>query len=105
MNRTPHSSRDLWFSRHKVYREWVVRPMEPGGAGSYHRHMMNRLGRLHVGTATLLRGVVDGERGASMVEYGLLIALIALVAFASVVLFGNAVADQWGSSADSIVNA
>lgn len=75
------------------------------GAGSYHRDMKNRIDRLYLRTTTFLRGVLDGELGASMVEYGLMIALIALVAFASVVLFGNAVADQWGSSADSIVNA
>lgn len=75
------------------------------GTASYHRTMNDRLGLLYLRTTTVLRGVVDGERGASLVEYSLLIVLILLIAFASVVLFGNAVAAQWGDSADSIVNA
>jgi len=67
--------------------------------------MKDRLGLLYLRATNTIRGVLSGERGASMVEYGLLIALIALVAFASLVLFGNAVADQWGTNADSVINA
>jgi len=72
---------------------------------SYHRYMMNRLGQLYLRGTTAARGVLDRERGATIVEYGLLIALIAIVAVASVVLFGDAVAAMWDGSADSVVNA
>ncbi|GMQ94021.1 MAG: hypothetical protein BMS9Abin12_1503 [Acidimicrobiia bacterium] len=73
--------------------------------GSYHRYMMDRLGQLYLRGTTATRCVLLGESGASIVEYGLLIALIAMVAFASVVLFGDAVASMWNGSADSVVNA
>ena len=67
--------------------------------------MINRLRQRAVRTSTAVWEIFTGESGASMVEYGMLIALIALVAFASVVLFGNAVTAQWGDSADSIIKA
>ena len=44
-----------------------------------------------------------GERGASMVEYGLLLGLIAIVALAAVRLFGQGVSSQF-SSINSAVN-
>ncbi|UUW87545.1 Flp family type IVb pilin [Pimelobacter simplex] len=47
------------------------------------------------------------ERGASAVEYGLLIALIAAVIFGAVILFGGSVAglfDQTNSSLDSAIS-
>jgi Flp pilus assembly pilin Flp len=44
-----------------------------------------------------------GERGASMVEYGLLLVLIAVVALVSVKAFGGGVSSQF-SSIGSAVN-
>ncbi len=44
-----------------------------------------------------------GERGASMVEYGLLLALIAVVALVAVQAFGSGVSTQF-SSINSNVN-
>ena len=41
--------------------------------------------------------VVD-ERGASMVEYALLIALIAIVALVAVAFFGSSVSESFGDS-------
>ncbi|MCL1600335.1 MAG: Flp family type IVb pilin [Actinomycetia bacterium] len=67
--------------------------------------MMNRLRQQYLRTTVTVRDILKGETGASMVEYGLLVALIAVVAIVSVVLFGNTVAAQWSDSADSIVNA
>ena len=47
----------------------------------------------------------QGERGASSVEYGLLIALIAAVIFGAVVAFGGEVGGLFTSSNDSIGSA
>ena len=44
-----------------------------------------------------------GERGASMVEYGLLLALIAIIALVAVQAFGSGVSTQF-SSINSAVN-
>ncbi|KAA3640779.1 MAG: Flp family type IVb pilin [Armatimonadetes bacterium] len=46
-----------------------------------------------------------GERGASMVEYALLIGLIAMVALISVTLFGDALGDKNSGIAGSIMSA
>jgi len=67
--------------------------------------MMNRLRQRYLRTTVTVRDTLKGEAGASMVEYGLLVALIAIVAVVSVVLFGDALAAQWQDSADSIINA
>ena len=45
----------------------------------------------------------DGERGASMVEYGLLLGLIAIIALVAVQAFGTGVSTQF-SSINSAVN-
>jgi len=45
------------------------------------------------------------ERGASMVEYGLLVLLIAIAAFAAVQLFGGQVSTTYSNIADSVVSA
>ncbi len=43
-----------------------------------------------------------GERGASLVEYALLVALIALVCIAAVTLLGGTTASQFSSIADGL---
>ena len=45
------------------------------------------------------------ERGASMVEYALLVALIAVVAFVSVELFGDAVYGSYSSTSNEVSSA
>ena len=40
------------------------------------------------------------EEGQTLVEYGLLISLIALVVVAAVTLFGRRVVDMWGQNAN-----
>lgn len=45
---------------------------------------------------------VHDERGASLVEYALLVSLIALVALAAVALFGIALADEYSEIASNI---
>jgi len=59
---------------------------------------MNRLNRLY---QTLIVRVLQPDRGASMVEYALLIVLIALIAFAAVQLAGNQLSDTYSTIADA----
>jgi pilus assembly protein Flp/PilA len=44
----------------------------------------------------------DDERGASLVEYALLVALIALVCVAAVTLLGTSLEPQYSSVADGL---
>ena len=48
---------------------------------------------------------VRGDAGASLVEYVLLISLIAIVCFAALSAFGSTNSDSINDSASSIVNA
>lgn len=45
------------------------------------------------------------ERGASLVEYALLVALIALVCFVAVMAFGGDTGDTFSRVGDSVANA
>jgi pilus assembly protein Flp/PilA len=46
--------------------------------------------------------IIREEEGASMVEYGLLVALIAVVAIAAVTLVGTAVSTNFSEVSDSL---
>lgn len=59
---------------------------------------------LHLQAKTAIRAVIRREAGATMVEYALMVALIALVAVAAVTVFGGAVADSFEDSASRIAN-
>ena len=52
--------------------------------------------------ANWLRARVDDERGASLVEYALLVALIAVVCIAAVTLLGGNASSKFTSVANSI---
>ncbi|MEY2421323.1 MAG: pilus assembly protein Flp/PilA, partial [Acidimicrobiaceae bacterium] len=52
--------------------------------------------------ATWLRAHVEDERGASLVEYALLVALIAVVCIAAITLLGNNASKKFDSVATSI---
>ena len=45
------------------------------------------------------------DRGASLVEYALLVALIAIVCFAAMQFLGGEVSDSFSSTAQSVANA
>lgn len=44
----------------------------------------------------------DGDRGATVVEYALLVALIALVVIGSITLFGQQLSDFFGGLGDNL---
>jgi pilus assembly protein Flp/PilA len=44
----------------------------------------------------------DSERGASMVEYALLVALIAVVCIAAIKLIGESASESFNSTAESL---
>ena len=48
----------------------------------------------------MLTQFLNEEDGQALVEYGMLISLIALVVIAVVTLFGNRVVAMWGSNAE-----
>jgi pilus assembly protein Flp/PilA len=52
--------------------------------------------------ATWLRARFDDDRGASLVEYALLVALIAVVCIAAITLLGNNASSKFNSAASSI---
>jgi pilus assembly protein Flp/PilA len=52
--------------------------------------------------ATWLRARFDEERGASLVEYALLVALIAVVCIAAITLLGNNAASKFSTVAGSV---
>jgi pilus assembly protein Flp/PilA len=67
--------------------------------------MTNPATLLYVRATNAIRGVFEREEGASMVEYALLIALIAMVAFAAVALVGQALDNRYDSIASSVGEA
>ena len=54
--------------------------------------------------ATWIRAHVKEERGASLVEYALLVALIAVVCIAAIALIGHSAASQLSNTGNSIAN-
>lgn len=53
---------------------------------------------------TLIATQIEDERGASLVEYALLVALIAVVCIAAVSALGNAASSNFNSVSSSISN-
>ena len=51
---------------------------------------------------TMVRKWMQGDRGASMVEYSLLVALIAIVALVAVQLAGNEVSESYSEIASAV---
>ena len=51
-----------------------------------------------------LRARLESQRGASLVEYGMLVGLIAIVALAAVRLFGQGVSTQFSTITSSVSN-
>ncbi len=45
---------------------------------------------------------VEGEKGASMVEYALLVVLIAIIAIVAVTIAGNQVSEAFSTIADTL---
>lgn len=52
------------------------------------------------GEHTMLIQFFHEEDGQTLVEYGMLISLIALVVLAAVSLFGGKIANMWGKNAE-----
>jgi pilus assembly protein Flp/PilA len=53
----------------------------------------------------IVRKFLQGDQGATMVEYGLMTSLIAMAAFSAVVLFGNSLHTLFQNILDDIVAA
>ena len=55
--------------------------------------------------SVIARRVSRSDEGASMVEYALLLALIAVVCLAAVTLLGNSAADKFSTVSDAVSKA
>jgi pilus assembly protein Flp/PilA len=61
--------------------------------------------RAYIAVRTRLQQKDDRESGATAVEYGLMVALIAVVIIAAVTLLGTNLADRFNTVATAIGNA
>ena len=57
-----------------------------------------------MGVNIMLHKFLQEEEGQTLVEYGMLISLIALVVVAAITVFGSKVAAMWGENADRFPN-
>lgn len=71
----------------------------------YDCSMMTHATQMYLRAVTWFRVTLDREEGASMVEYALLITLIALVAVAGVTVLGQALGDQYDMIATRVRDA
>ena len=80
----------------------------PGTAGAVVNHQSKgaapRMITSYEFLATWLRARFDDEKGASLVEYALLVALIAVVCIAAVTLLGKNASSKFDSVGQSISN-
>lgn len=67
--------------------------------------MVDEVIQIYARATTAVRGAVGNQDGAGMVEYALLVSLIAMVAIGAVVFFGEALRDKYEAVADSVANA
>lgn len=66
--------------------------------------MMDRVVTVVVGIQTRWHAFVDTERGASMVEYAIMVSMIAIVAVVAVTYFGSQLSNEYDGIADSVQN-
>jgi len=64
---------------------------------SYYRRMKIRVTQLYVRTRSAATAYLSSERGAGMVEYALLVALIAIVLVTAIAFFAGALNDSFES--------
>ena len=57
---------------------------------------------VYIYAKNLIHGLTDDERGASLVEYALLVSLIAIVAVVAVTAFGGELTENYSEIADSM---
>jgi Flp pilus assembly pilin Flp len=74
------------------------------GIASYHRTMMDRVVASVVSVQTGWFAFRQKERGASMVEYAIMISMIAIVAVVAVTYFGSELSNEYDTIADSVAN-
>jgi len=78
--------------------------MEPDEFRPYYR-IMTRIKTLPIRAISAYQTLQRDERGASMVEYVFLVALIAMVAFLAVAFAGTALDNRYDTISQSVSNA
>ena len=74
----------------------------PAKAGHPHKERQNTMIEFVINYLKLRLGVEDGEKGAALVEYGLLVALIAVVCLLAVTAVGTGVRDTFNGIVGSL---
>ena len=72
---------------------------------SYYRTMKFRATQLYVRSRSAASAYLSSERGAGMVEYALLVALIAIVLVTAIAFFAGALNDSFESIATKVDEA
>ena len=85
--------------------KWVGGPIGGGLVRTYNVSMARHVTTLHIRFTTMMRRCVAKESGASMVEYVLLVSLIAIALVVAVGFFGNALRNEFNEIGTSVGNA
>jgi len=72
---------------------------------SYYLIMNSRATQLYIHTRSAARAFLSAERGAGMVEYALLVVLIAIVLIVAISFFAGAVGDEFSSIGTAVDEA
>jgi Flp pilus assembly pilin Flp len=80
---------------------WSFGGNDRGGVAYSYTHGYRRANMLRLWTGFQSR-IVREEKGADLVEYVLLVSLIAVIAMAAVVLFGRGVTDNFDRISDTL---
>ncbi len=97
--------RGQWRDGRGQWPKWVVGPIGWGLVRTYDAGMTRYATALHIRLSTTVRRVVTRECGASMVEYVLLVSLIAIALVIAVGFFGNALRSEFSDIGTSVGNA
>ncbi len=83
--------------RYKACWDWVGRPMARPPVYSYYRIMKIQATQLYIRTRSTATACLRSERGAGMVEYALLVGLIAIVLVVAITFFAGELNDSFSS--------
>ncbi len=76
--------------------------MEYIAGPSYHRNMTNGATQLYVRTRTAIHALLNRENGAGMVEYALLVSLIAIVLVVAVGFFAGKLDERFDAISSAV---
>jgi pilus assembly protein Flp/PilA len=91
--------------RHRAIVELRPSPSERANRNQTNKELLMLFAIRNLGAHLVARMNIRNERGATMVEYGLIVAFIALVVGVAAVLLGDAVSDLFGDTESAVDSA